>query len=173
MSTIQSNPKTLENQTTINDFKQCYEITSTSDYVILRWALYHLNFEVLEAMIENGYDINSYDQNKVTALHNAILKLDLDGTGNCRLKIIKFLIKKGANVNAQESRYGYTPLHLAVLDTIDSELSLEHKTIFDTLIKAGANLDIKAVNGYTALDIAMVCDDKNIGIELKNASATK
>ena len=88
----------------------------------------------------NGVDINAGDSEfGVTALSWAAL---LDNT-----EIAKFLIEKGADVNAK-SRDGSTPLHSAAF--------LGHTEIAELLIQKGADVNPKNYRSETPLDVAVV-----------------
>lgn len=63
------------------------------------------NLKTIEALINNGVDINMTNNLGQTALHYA-LNLDL-------IDVPKFFISKGADVNAKDKK-GITPLDVAV-----------------------------------------------------------
>ena len=58
-------------------------------------AAYAGNIEKLQEMLGGGFDINSPDTDGFTALHRSCV------TGN--IDVIKFLVDKGADVNAEDS----------------------------------------------------------------------
>ena len=109
----------------------------------------------IQALINQGADVNVRDTEQKTPLHLAITNLALEFTESFpqhlkeNLEIVKFLIKKGANVNAQD-KDRFTPLHLLFTS---GSLVYYHDTILHTpefidvlkiLIENGADLTIKA-----------------------------
>jgi len=87
---------------------------------------------------EKKVDVNhKYNEYGITPLHLAVK------TGN--MDIVKYLVKKGANVNAQ-LRDKVTPLHWACCKG--------HHEIVAYLISKGAEIDLKDIDGLTALHTA-------------------
>ncbi len=93
---------------------------------------------------------------------NYNVNVDVDGYGmtilmqaaiNGNLEIVKELIKKGANVNAQ-SNPGYTALMWAA--------HFGRYQIAKELIKAGADINAKTHAGQTALDMAKLMQNANL-----------
>ena len=78
------------------------------------------------------------------ALHDAAEEGDVEA--------VKSLIAKGEKINEQNEEYKQTPLHIAVYN--------ENSELVKVLIKAGADVNIKMKNGYTALHIAAFYGDK-------------
>ncbi len=98
------------------------------------------DLRAVKEQLANGVDINAEDSEfGVAALSWAAL---LDDT-----EIAKFLIAKGADVNAK-SRDGSTPLHSAAF--------LGHTEIAELLIQKGAEVNPKNYRGETPLDASMV-----------------
>jgi ankyrin repeat protein len=78
----------------------------TRDSPLLHWAAFRGEYQNVEMLIKEGYNLNEPDEMRsFTPLHYAI----------CRKhdEIVKLLIEKGANLNVVRKR-GHTPLHLAV-----------------------------------------------------------
>ena len=98
------------------------------------------DLQAVKEQLANGVDINAEDSEfGVTALSWAAL---LDNT-----EIAKFLIAKGADINAK-SRDGSTPLHSAAF--------LGHTEIAELLIQKGAEVNSKNYRDETALDVSVV-----------------
>ncbi len=93
--------------------------------------------EIVEALIENGADINIKGHFGYTALHEACRKNNID--------IVNILIKNGADVNIKSERYGFMPLYLACENN--------YEEIIDILIKNGANLGLEPNHKVWRLDL--------------------
>jgi ankyrin repeat protein len=105
-------------------------------------AAFDGRFHEVVKLIENGVDAFLYEGIKIkpyeidlnTPLHLASL--------NGHLEIIKYLIKKGVDVNAK-NRKSQTPLHLAIHNA--------HKNIIDFLLHHNANINALDSEGDTPL----------------------
>ena len=93
--------------------------------------------EIVDALIENGADINIKGYFGYTALHEACRKNNID--------IVNILIKNGADVNIKSGRYGFMPLYLACENN--------YEEIIDILIKNGANLGLEPNHKVWRLDL--------------------
>lgn len=122
----------------------------------LYWAAHSGNYEEVKNLLEQGADVNYHTPNigiaqgdGLTPLHRAVglgdeAKLDLNKPTDKslvekRLKVVKLLIIKGANVNAK-SFLGNTPLHMA-----------KTKEVVELLIKHGADVNAQSNIGHTPL----------------------
>ncbi len=105
--------------------------------VLLNYAIYDHNIDIVEALTDMGADISIRDKDGKTLLHHAILHDDKD--------IIEFLLKKEIDVNTQD-RDGKACLHLAA--------SNNHINIIKLLIEQGANINVQDKNGDTPLHLA-------------------
>ena len=76
-----------------------------ADAVIL--AAEEGRLEVVEFLLDNGFDTDEVDAYGYTALHKAIL--------NGNILMAKLLIEEGNDIGTTSTREGYFPLHLAVL----------------------------------------------------------
>lgn len=65
---------------------------------------------LLEFFINRGAPVNSYNKLGLTPLHIAI--------GNNSIKVVEYLLKHGANSNAEVSRTKLLPLHLALKSSV-------------------------------------------------------
>lgn len=172
----------------------CVEVLAKDNKAELNKALYSAsfygNYESVKELIDQGADVNSSPayMGGLTPLHKAVglgdmAKLDLlkppipELVGR-RLKVVRLLINKGANVNARDAM-GRTPLHFTKTKEA-AELLIKHgadvnaqdatagqvtpiqtlcatKTyvgVIDTLIQHGANVDY-ATSETTALVLAV------------------
>jgi ankyrin repeat protein len=86
-----------------------------------------------------GIWLSTLDKWGWTALHRAVW--------NGHKEVVRYLLAKGADVNAHEVHYGETPLHMAVWDA--------YKEIAELLVANGANVDAKDKRwGWQPLHIA-------------------
>jgi ankyrin repeat protein len=97
--------------------------------------------EIVQILIEQyGFDVNEKTQDtESTPLHFASWEGYAD--------IIKYLIEKGAEVNAK-NRMGQTPLYCATV--------LRKINAIRCLIEKGANISLKTNDGKTALDLVKI-----------------
>lgn len=96
------------------------------------------DIENVKKLIENGKDVNSYDINGNTLLHEACINGNID--------IINFLISNNANINKRNYYSMDTPLHKAV--------QFNHIEIVQLLIDAGVSINIFNVCRKSPLYIA-------------------
>lgn len=105
----------------------------------LSLAITHGNVEIALWLLENGVDPN--DKSRQVPLINAVWRSDMFNT---KLNpVIKKLIEKGANVNAQ-GMGGNTVLHAAKLSSFE---------IIEIILEAGAEPNIQNKKGQTPLHI--------------------
>src|SRR5438094_5418578 len=78
-----------------------------------------------------------------STLNEAAVTGDLDG--------IRFLLERGADVNAKTKYTGWTPLHAAIIPKLTPGLI---KPTVELLISRGANLEGKDNDGRTPLHVA-------------------
>ncbi|MCM1322220.1 MAG: ankyrin repeat domain-containing protein [Bacteroides sp.] len=114
----------------------------------LLFASYNDDIEMVKLLVENGANVNSQSSYGLTALMFASIyyKQQREHT----IELIDFLISKGADMNKKsydvEGLVAKTALMLAIsAGNIDAILAL---------IKNGADVNVKASNGATALSIA-------------------
>jgi hypothetical protein len=102
----------------------------------------HLCFdtELAELLITKGATVLAKDVNGFTALHNAVLRNDIN--------MLEFLIKKGAAIDALDKNRE-TPLHLSLLR---KDVKIE---IAKLLIEKGANVNAVNKDGATSLHDAI------------------
>lgn len=92
---------------------------------------------VVEFIEDDLVDINSANQNGLTALHSA--------SKEGRTRVVEELLARGANVHAKTLK-GNTALHIASL--------AGHEPVVKMLIDKGADVDGQSASGFTALYMA-------------------
>ncbi len=75
----------------------------------------------------------------IESIHDAVKSENIDQ--------VKSFIDKGYNINEQEQKTGWTPLHSAV--------SFGHISIAELLLNNGANVNTTSHSGFTPLHIAV------------------
>lgn len=100
---------------------------------LLSWCAYYGDVSAIRFLISRGANLSSLGDN-----------LGLNGAcfhGHWRLS--KFLIEKGADVNAADGQNGETPLHSALCSTD----RVSHDRVLEVLLSCGANPNVTAKNG--------------------------
>lgn len=115
---------------------------------------------VIDALLKKGVNVNT-PESEETPLHSAV---DSD---NNSAKVVRLLLKYGADVNAQENPNHETALMRAAGNQ-PSEGQLE---IVRALLKAHPALELRDVSGYTALRVAENAENAGIVRLLRNAGA--
>lgn len=108
-------------------------------------ALIHGREDFVQKLLEKGADPNIADSEGSLPLSEAVVRRDADP------RIVKMLIEKGANVNAQESNKTTALIYASANDKINPQTRLE---IVQFLLDKGADKTIKGEDGKTALDWA-------------------
>ncbi|KAH1026999.1 palmitoyltransferase Hip14 [Dendroctonus ponderosae] len=111
--------------------------TDYSGFDVVKATQYGAVFRVKE-LIEAGYDVNQKDSETVTLLHWAAI--------NNRKEIIKYLIDKGAEVNAVGGELHATPLHWATRQG--------HLDACVILMNANADPALRDAEGCSCLHLA-------------------
>ena len=109
------------------------------------------NFERMKEIIEKGTDLNTFDENDISPLFTSVRLGDI--------KVTKFLIGNGANVNLVRSD-GATPIFLAPT-----------AEMIDFLISHGANLEHTTPYGFTPLTSAIFYEKTHIAEHLVRIGA--
>ncbi|GFR24301.1 ankyrin repeat family protein [Trichonephila clavata] len=125
-----------------------------NDKTLLHYAAEGGCERVIDALIQNGANIEVEDKEKNTPLHRA--------AKNGYIDIVNTLIGNGADVN-KVTIYGRTPLFLAVAEG--------HMDIVNTLIDKGADVNKAGEDGKTPLCLAAVYGYINIVNTLINKGA--
>ena len=117
----------------------------TSTFDIVKATQYGI-YDRVEFLVESGYDVNEVDSENVTLLHWACI--------NNRTEIGKYLIHRGAKVDAIGGELQSTPLHWATRHGHLSSVVL--------LIQNGADYSIQDAEGLTPLHLACQSGFMNI-----------
>jgi ankyrin repeat protein len=120
-------------------------------------------FEVYRYLIETkGCDINAQDNNKDTALHDALRHFDPNYRGDNIAVLTYLLTQKNVDVNIKD-KYGYTVLHMAC-----ERINKLPITLFELLIALGADVNAQNDSKYTPIYLAFhrfdVNSDRDIAI---------
>jgi uncharacterized protein len=107
----------------------------------LMYAARSANWPAIFCLLNNGADANIPDQTNTTIL--------LWAAEQNNLEAVKALINKTSNINTVDGFGGMTPLMWAAYNEHDNP------QIIQTLLDNGAEINIKAKNGATALSWAM------------------
>ncbi|RPB06649.1 ankyrin [Morchella conica CCBAS932] len=113
----------------------------------------------LDALLNEGFDINSTNGNGETALHLALQR-------GC-VSIAKTLMGRGAAVNVPNI-LGNTPLIIAAARKI---MSPQYVSIIDDRLSERANMDVTFSSGETILHVAAVYGDRDLVWQLLEAGA--
>jgi ankyrin repeat protein len=108
-------------------------------------------FDVAKQLLENGADPNIIDDTKGTALYYALLHYDKLLSSD----IIQLLIKKGANIDYEDSEQKKIPLFIAIIAKTDN-------SIVKMLLESGAKVNINYNDGNTPLIVAI--ENENIEV---------
>lgn len=106
------------------------------------------DIEIVNELVSRGADVNFQTKSGWCALMNA--------TNYGEPKVVATLLNNGAKVNLQNSK-NQTALILAsekMADCFDEKRGEKYLQIAKQLVEAGADLNVKASNGWTALDFA-------------------
>ena len=99
-----------------------------------------MSAEEFAAAVRSAPDVNARDKKGWTALHIAAF----GGTSDN----IAALLEAGSDVNARTTAKGFTPLHIA------AGFGTRYPEMITALLNAGANVEARDKNGWTALRFA-------------------
>jgi ankyrin repeat protein len=102
-------------------------------------ALCRNHFAVAELLLEHGGRVDVRDQRQQTALHKTINRPD-----KVDLEAVRFLLERGANVNARRDDL-WTPLHLAA--------NIAEVSVARMLLERHANVNSRNYDGQTPLHL--------------------
>ena len=103
-----------------------------------------------------GSNVEKVDINGYTLLHTAVT--------HWNIAVAKFLVLKGADINAKEQSDDWTPLHAAALGKGNIE-------VVKFLVSQGADVNAETKDGYTPLDAAKSSKHKAMAKYLKSVGA--
>ncbi|GBN53307.1 hypothetical protein AVEN_241158-1, partial [Araneus ventricosus] len=95
--------------------------------------------KTVQLLLKHFRNVNGADADGYTPLHFAVSNV------KCSSKIVKLLVRAGADVNATTKLHSLTPLHLAVKNKNC------HIKVVKFLLKSGANPNALSKVGYTPL----------------------
>lgn len=104
----------------------------SDDYTALHWAVQRQNLKIVQTLINYGANVNVVDSDGQTPLYQATGDNDIDG--------VKLLLNCGASVDLTGN---CTPFMIAC--------ALDHYEIAMELVRYGANVNFKDIDGRTAL----------------------
>ena len=101
----------------------------------------------VEKLVDSGVDVNSSDQNQMTALHYAAM--------HTRDDVIKSLISRGAEVNIDDLKGGFSAIHWVIINATPKYSSTNHlEGCLTALTEAGCRVNATDFNYATPLHIA-------------------
>jgi len=105
--------------------------------------------ELVNILVNSGADTSKLPPDAdLTFTDENINKRLQDAAYDGNRELIEALLKRGANVNVEESEMGYTPL-------MEASMKDYHNDSVQLLIEAGANLNARNSKGETALMVAL------------------
>lgn len=154
-----------------NDLAKVKELTKSNDgsinnlykgSTVLHAAIYNLDIEMIEGLVEAGADFTLKDEYGETPF---FLASDL-----ANIKAIKYFLGKGADPN-ERNQEGDTPLiRFAVRGNIPIDVFLD---TMDIMVESGADLTIKNNQGETLLSkIESMVDSKEILHQIEDHMAS-
>lgn len=121
------------------DYKADVSVQDNQGQIPLFNAVAREDYEIVRLLIDHGSDVNNFNSTtKTTLLHEAALQNHLDG----HLKVIEVLLKRGADVNAQDQD-GMTPLQCLVKEG--------NSKIINLLLSFNADVNLKDNSGEIPL----------------------
>jgi ankyrin repeat protein len=126
----------------INRYPVINQINSKGSTALIIAAM-RGHLDIVKLLIKHGVDINITNNDGQTCLHSAITKGSLE--------ITKYLIESGANIHKLDVLHGWGSIHFAVFGG--------HNEIIDLLVEKGIDINQRALDGHTPLDLAQTSFD--------------
>ena len=137
----------LKNPTSKKSAKIEAEKNKLQEKIALLAACARGDLNHVEKLVDSGVDVNSSDQNRMTALHYAAM--------HTRDDVIKSLISRGAEVDTSDMKCGFSALHWVVINASQKSRSIFHlESSLTALTKAGCSVNATDFNYATPLHIA-------------------
>ncbi len=111
-------------------------------------------FETIMLLIESGAEIKEFDEEGVSIFDMAITYDNI--------KLVKYLIEQGIDINVTSRRSGFTALMAAAC--------YGRSEITKLLLESGANKNATDAEGFTAVDFARKMNKKSIVTLLETVS---
>ena len=116
------------------------------DYTELEKAAFFYNPDIIALFLARGVELSALDKNGIIFLNTVVLAVSF---GSRRyVKLVEFLLDKGANPNAPDND-GKTALHIAAAEGCPQKF-------VEFLLEKGANPNARDNDGKTALHIAVI-----------------
>ncbi|WP_455756457.1 ankyrin repeat domain-containing protein [Sulfurimonas sp.] len=126
---------------------------------LLHNAAYYNQIEIINILLDKGFDIDAKDNNGHTPLFNATN----NDTNDCK-DAIKLLIENGANVN-EKDKYGF-PLFFNMFRRVEfadtKEEEKEYIALIELMLENGLNVNIIGIGGQTTLHRAVIGDHEEV-----------
>ena len=137
----------LKNPTSMKSTKIEADKHKVQDEIALLAACARGDLNEVENLVDSGVDVNSSDQNRMTALHYAAM--------HTRCDVINSLISRGAEVDKADLKVGFSAIHWVVINAFQKSWSIDHlESSLTALTKAGCSVNATDLNYATPLHIA-------------------
>ena len=106
----------------------------------------HCDNDLINLLINSGADIFDFDDEGVSVFDTAISYNDI--------KLVRYIIEKGIDINKTTRRSGFTPLMSAV--------AYSRIEIIEILLENGVDVDALDSKGFSAMDFAKKLNKKSV-----------
>jgi ankyrin repeat protein len=118
----------------------------------LGWAASRKDAEAVKLLLDAGADPNAFTENDSFPPLSKALSIDRGQTEEQAVPVVELLLARGANVNWQDPRYGFTPIFG------------RGEVLGPLLLKHGAKLDVRMRGGDTPLHYAAVLGERDSAV---------